>query len=134
MFLQEKIEYCNLNPIHTHTMIFENPLFLIPFLSGFVFFIAGIIMMKYPPKKINSFYGYRTPKSMKSQEQWDFAQKFSSKLMVKYGIGLCLLSLLAFFLKISEGAAIGISLGFLILLAITLIIQVEKALKNNFSA
>ncbi|PWB20750.1 hypothetical protein DCO46_20195 [Flavobacterium sp. HTF] len=34
----------------------------------------------FPPKSINSFYGYRTSNSMKSQAKWDFAQKFSATL------------------------------------------------------
>ena len=113
-------------------MIYKNPLFLIPLITGVVFVVVGMIMVKYPPKKINSFYGYRTPKSMKSQEQWDYAQKYSSKLMVKLGVGLSLLSLVGFFINHSEGAAVGISLGFIILIAIALIVRVEKELKDTF--
>lgn len=30
---------------------------------------------KFPPKKINGVYGYRTSSSMKSQQNWDYAQK-----------------------------------------------------------
>ena len=49
-----------------------------PFLTGLIFFFAAIIMYYYPPKEINSLYGYRTSSSMKSEERWDFAQRFSS--------------------------------------------------------
>ncbi len=81
---------------------------------------------------MNSFYGYRTPKSMKLQKHWDFAQRFSSKLMIQYGISLCLLSLLAFFIHLSEGSAVGISLGLILLLTISLIMRVEKELRDTF--
>lgn len=48
------------------TSIFENPLFLIPITSGPLFMIAGLVLLKFPPKKINSLYGYRTNSSMKN--------------------------------------------------------------------
>jgi hypothetical protein len=51
---------------------FDNPLFLIPSTSGLIFMLAGFIMLKFPPKKINSLYGYRTSSSMKNQERVDY--------------------------------------------------------------
>ena len=56
-----------------------NPLFLILTLSGGIFLLAGYIQFRFPPKKINHLYGYRTSTSMRSQECWDFAQTFSAK-------------------------------------------------------
>ena len=32
---------------------------------GFIFMLMGIIMFKFPPKSINSLYGYRTASSMR---------------------------------------------------------------------
>ena len=55
-----------------------NPLTLILILTGFIFYVAGLIQAKYPPKKINHFYGYRTSTSMRSQEIWDFSQQYSA--------------------------------------------------------
>jgi hypothetical protein len=40
--------------------------------------VVGIVFWTYPPKKINEFYGYRTTRSRKSQEAWDFAQKWGN--------------------------------------------------------
>lgn len=48
--------------------------------------IGGAILRFFPPKKINSFYGYRTPRSMKNQENWDFAQKYAGQLMLSWGL------------------------------------------------
>ncbi len=56
-----------------------NPLTLILGVTGLIFYVAGYIQFKYPPKKINHFYGYRTKKSMRSQEVWNYAQTFSAK-------------------------------------------------------
>lgn len=33
-----------------------------------VMIVAGFLMWKHPPKKINGFYGYRTTRSMKNQD------------------------------------------------------------------
>ena len=56
-----------------------NPLVLILCISGLIFLLAGFIQQRFPPKKINHLYGYRTSNSMKSQESWDFAQEYSAK-------------------------------------------------------
>jgi len=53
---------------------------------GIVFTIAAVIFKKFPPKKINMWYGYRTGLSIKNQETWEIAQEYSSKLMVIEGI------------------------------------------------
>jgi hypothetical protein len=76
--------------------MFENPLFIIPFLTGIIFSAAGSITLRFPPKKINSLYGYRS--SMKSIERWNFAQEYFSKEIIKLGVILttcCLFSFLS---------------------------------------
>lgn len=48
--------------------------------------ICGLVTKKFPPRKINSFYGYRTTKSMKNDENWQAAQKYMSVFFIKYSI------------------------------------------------
>lgn len=43
------------------------------------------MLRKRPPKKINSFYGYRTAMSMKNRETWEFAHKHCGKLWSAWG-------------------------------------------------
>lgn len=50
------------------------------------FLVVGVVFWMYPPKKINGLYGYRTTRSCKSQESWDFAQRYSAKLMTILGL------------------------------------------------
>jgi len=45
--------------------------------------IVSLIFVKFPPKKINHLYGYRTRRSMANQEIWKVANEYSAKLMVK---------------------------------------------------
>lgn len=52
----------------------------------------GRVMYKYPPKKINGIYGYRTSVSMKNKDTWEFAHKTCGKLWWKVGWIILLLS------------------------------------------
>ena len=56
------------------------------YICPLIFLVVGIVFWMYPPKKINEFYGYRTTRSRKSQEDWDFAQRYSAKLMTIFGL------------------------------------------------
>ncbi|WP_417200309.1 SdpI family protein [Bizionia sp.] len=113
-------------------MINENSLFLIPFSSGLIFVVVGIIMYKFPPKKINGIYGYRTSNSMKSQERWDFAQIYSAKQMMKYGGLLSLSGIIGLLFQPSENISTGLGLGLMISMVVLLLIRVERKLKNKF--
>lgn len=110
----------------------DNPVFLIPVSVGIIFVIAGLILFLFPPRSINSLYGYRTANSMKSQDRWGFAQKYSAKEMVKLGFLLALSGLIGFVFEPNENVATLIGLGLMILVVVILIIRVEKALKKKF--
>jgi uncharacterized membrane protein len=97
----------------------------------------GYVMRKYPPKKINGVYGYRTSKSMKSYETWNFAHEFCGRIWVRVGLVMLFVSLLIFFIAMRYKEDI---LDWVILLVIVLqtvilsisIIPVEKALGDLF--
>ena len=110
----------------------DNPLFLIPILTGLTFVIAGIIMIIIPAKKINCLYGYRTSSSMKSQERWDFSQKYAAQVLVKFGAILTLSSILGLVYDFSENISTIMGLGFMLIAVIFLILKIEKAIKIRF--
>ena len=112
--------------------LFENPFFNICFLVGLIFIIAGFVMFKFPPKNINYLYGYRTVSSMKSQERWEFAQKFSSIEMMKFGALLVVASLLGIVTNFGESTNLILGLFLVILTVVLLFLRVEKAIKNKF--
>lgn len=114
-------------------MDFLNPIFLLPILVGLILVIAGIITLKFPPKKINSLYGYRTPSSMKNMERWTFAQKFSSYESIRLGLLLslsCLITMNFTYIDIAIGLAVG--LGLIILTTIMIFVRTENAIKSRF--
>ena len=67
-------------------------LFLIPILI----MIVGLIMFKYPPKKINIFVGYRTKKSMKNEKAWKKANQYCGKIWMLMGLIMVFVSILLF--------------------------------------
>ena len=112
--------------------LFQNPLFLIPTLTGLLFVCLGVLTKKFPPKEINALYGYRTKSSMKNKERWDFAQRYSAIEMIKLGVLLSLIGLIG--LLYNPGEIIGLILGlsFLLIIVIILFLKVENAIKNKF--
>ncbi|MCH1517659.1 MAG: SdpI family protein [Flavobacteriaceae bacterium] len=109
-----------------------NPLSLILCCGGLIFVIAGYIQQKFPPKKINHFYGYRTRKSMRDQESWDFAQAYSSRQMQKMGAGIVLLGGLAWLADIHSIWGIGIGIIIFVLCPLLMLVEIEQMLKKRF--
>lgn len=109
-----------------------NAILLIPLFTGFVFVLAGLVMLKFPPKNINGLYGYRTSSSMKNQQRWDFAQLYSSKEMIKTGVILMLSSLIG--LINPTETHIDAILGLFLFIGATgsLFVRVERAVKKKF--
>ena len=77
---------------------FLSQIFTVAFFCGIMFFIASVIMYFYPPKKLNAWIGYRTAASLRSQERWDFAQKFSATVRIKASFIMIAISLTGYFL------------------------------------
>jgi len=113
-------------------MNLDNPLFVIPLLTGIILVLAGFMMIKLPPKKINSLYGYRTNSSMKSQERWDFSQKYAGRELMKFGSFSVLLSISGLFYNPEDHISVIAGLGITLVATIFPIIRTEKAIKTRF--
>ena len=109
-----------------------NPLTLILGVTGLIFYVAGYIQFKYPPKKINFLYGYRTTTSIRSQEIWDFSQTLSAKKIQQLGVYLFFGGILAYFINIDHFFAMWIGISLVTGSPVLLIFQVEKELKRRF--
>lgn len=53
-----------------------------------IVFILGAAFWKYPPKTISRSFGYRTRRSLRSQEAWNAAQELSGKYLFLLGLAL----------------------------------------------
>jgi uncharacterized membrane protein len=97
---------------------------------GSVLLGVGLLTKLMPPKKINSFYGYRTARSMKSQAAWDEANTYSADLMLWAGISTLFLQAILFF-SIGGHESLLVSLGYYLLFIGVLIFLTEKRLKQK---
>lgn len=102
-------------------------------LCGLIFVVVGGYMYKFPPKSINLFYGYRTNRSMQSQDRWDFAQTYSAKIMIQSGVVMLVLSLLKQVVTLSTTAEM--TIGFIMLIGncIVMLVKTETELKQRFN-
>ncbi len=98
----------------------------------------GLISSKHPPKNINSWYGYRTARSMKSQAAWDFAHRCCGRLWTQLGWVLLAVSV-AVLVPVGllgedtvRCVAAVILLGIQVVVLLGSIVPVEQALKKNF--
>lgn len=48
---------------------------MILFQSSLFLFLLGNLFQNLPPQKINSYFGFRTKKSMKNQKNWEISQR-----------------------------------------------------------
>tara|TARA_B110000503_G_C7051667_1_gene372602 strand:+ start:220 stop:564 length:345 start_codon:yes stop_codon:yes gene_type:complete len=94
-------------------------------------FLLSIIFWKFPPKKINNLYGYRTFKVMQNQDIWSFANAtFNKNLLMYAGFSFIATMLLANF---TTKELTWQPMVLAILSIIVSIIKTERALSDNFT-
>lgn len=108
-----------------------NQLFEVPFLGGILFTIIGIIQIFFPPKSSKSIYGYRTSTSMQSQENWDFAQKYSGRKLLITGIFLLAVGFFLDLSALSDTTKRLVELGLLLGAVFFVLVTTEAALKKR---
>ncbi len=99
--------------------------------------LAGWMMWKHTPKKINYFMGYRTPRSMMNMDTWQFAHEFCGRLWWKRGWLMLIPSAVILILLMghSESTIGGFGAGLSIAQCVVLvasIFPIERALKETF--
>lgn len=108
-----------------------NPLSISSFLTGISFIIAGVMTLKFPPKTVNNFYGYRTLNAMRDQESCAFAQKYSAKKMIRLGIFLSLFSIIGLWYNPGTFISTIVILLMLVGTILILFLSVERAINKN---
>ena len=97
----------------------------------------GSYFKNHPPKKINYIVGYRTARSMKNKETWDFAHRHSGRTWVVCGSILLPVSAAVMLLALGKGEdtvgvfGAAVCIGQVVALILS-IIPTESALKKNF--
>jgi len=110
----------------------DNILVLMPLITAPVFFIAGFLLRRHPPKHINWLLGYRTHRAMRSQAHWDFAQRYAGRELMIWGAVYITTSLLGAFFFPQEGIGVLIGIILLLFFSIIPIVRTESRLKQEF--
>ncbi len=99
---------------------------------GLIFFIVGLLFWIFPPRKINSIYGYRTSSSKRNLDTWTIANKYSATIMIIQGFILTIIGLTT--LLFPDSGAIGTAVGFVLFISSIVILAVatEKHLDKLF--
>ena len=92
--------------------------------------LLGWLLKKFPPKKINHLYGYRTQRSMKNQATWEVANTYSSLVFFKVSLYSFFIPVGLYFLYPQLNVLITIVTNTLLLLCV--IYATEKQLKTRF--
>ena len=97
----------------------------------------GRRFLTHPPRKINGSYGYRTTRSMKNQQTWDFAHQTCGRLWVRMGLILRPVSAAAMLPALGR-AIETVSLFCIVICVVQVVVMlfsifpVERALKRQF--
>lgn len=97
----------------------------------------GRRFQKKPPRTINSGYGYRSARSMRSQAAWDFAQVYSGRFWTRAGRPTLAVSLMWMLLLLGRdigavGASAVVLMGIQLVPLLAVIPATELALKRKF--
>lgn len=112
-------------------------------MSSFLFFMSILVPLtmaligarfrKNPPKRVNWFFGYRTSRSMKSQEAWDYANRRMGEVWWKTGLVLGASSVLVAVICWRSLESVSLWLiGFQMLAMLTTVVAIEEELKRKF--
>ena len=102
-----------------------------------VMMLAGHMMRKHCPKRINRAVGYRTARSMKNMDTWKFAHDYCGRLWQKIGAFLLPLSVLLhipFYRRAEKtiGCVGSVFVTVQLLVLAASLIPTERALKRTF--
>ena len=91
--------------------------------------IIFFVYFKYPPKKINYFYGYRTRRSMQNNETWSFANKYAAKLLINFSIYSLFIPLFLYFLYPENNFIITIIIHTTLILSVLYFTELQLKIK-----
>ncbi|MDZ7846650.1 MAG: SdpI family protein [Owenweeksia sp.] len=102
---------------------------------GLVLLLAGFIFWRFPPTDVNMFFGYRTPRSTRSNQAWHYSQRLAAQWMLRIATFMLLAGGVFLFIDVSSWSAwltFGVIMGFIVVGFGVLFYAVEKTLRQKF--
>ncbi len=104
-----------------------------------ILIIAGVHLLRFPPKVINGIIGFKTKAASRSQATWDYANHRAGILLLRIGSILFVLALLSdLLLTWSDSVLVNFFAysGLVAMLIVVIVVQIELLrkfdLKGNF--
>ena len=112
-------------------------MFICDLIIPLVMVIAGWMMWRHSPKRINRWYGYRTALSMKNEQTWKFAHMYAGRLWCFIGFVMLISSVLICIPFVHSSAAVVGIIGSIVatvqvIVLIASVFPTEAALKRTF--
>lgn len=107
-----------------------NELLWIQVIIGPLILLLGFLFWRFPPRKINALYGYRTANSMRSQAAWNFANRYSAKGLIFIAFSVMIVQCISYFL-LDPVSSLSIAAAFLLIGLVTIVILTERMLKSR---
>lgn len=113
-------------------------MFICNLMTPIIMILGGWMMWKHAPQKVNGVMGYRTRRSMKNIDTWNFANHYCGRLWWKLGWIMLVPSVISNIpVYGSSDDTIGIVGGILVTIQVIIMVAsifpTEKALKRNFN-
>ena len=102
------------------------------FLPGSILAVMGVVGLIAPARRPTWWRGYRSRRSMRSQQAWDEANRLAAQLLLLAGILSLNTALTCWFLSKEQGTAIGIVLLVSCSLLVLTVVITEIDLERNF--
>lgn len=98
-----------------------------------IMILMGRFLAKNPPGDTNGMLGYRSKRSMRSKETWDFAQRYMGRTWIKAGLVMLVATVVVFALvRVNRPAfMLGITFTQIAVLLLSNLFT-ERALKAKF--
>ncbi|XBP84260.1 SdpI family protein [Bacillus velezensis] len=100
-------------------------------IGGLLMAAAGILVTFFPPKSINSLYGYRTKRSMADESQWKEGNRFSALLMILFGLISAAGFAGSLLIRLTQPFALIVQAVLLIAISVLIIVLTERRLKQT---
>ncbi|HMG16006.1 MAG TPA: SdpI family protein, partial [Saprospiraceae bacterium] len=92
--------------------------------------LIGIVTRYFSPKKINNLYGYRTKRSMKNMDTWQFANNYTTNIIIVSGLFTTLIQLIFWRFEVEDFLLISLT-AFVMGLGLSILLT-ERKLKQTF--
>ena len=111
----------------------NNSVVYLPLLTALILLLIGLITSRWYPGRINPLAGYRSRRSMQSQEAWTFAQTYSAKIAIRIAFFPAAFGFIAlFFPRMHWVIELALSMAVLVISFGFLFMLTEKGLKEKF--